>query len=60
MNVVPIVARLVQLRCATCNRGQEPSSRKAMEFFAAGHWFHAGNMLLVEIAVPTERSGLRG
>ena len=57
MNTVPLAGRLLQLRCATCNKVQEPSSRKAMELFAAGHWFHAGYTLLVEIAEPSELAG---
>jgi hypothetical protein len=54
MNTVPIIGKLLQLRCATCNKVQEPSSRKAMELFAADHWFHAGYTILVEIAKPAE------
>ncbi len=54
MKGVPISGRLLQLRCATCNKVQEPSSRKAMELFAAGHWFHAGYTLLIKIVEPGE------
>lgn len=54
MNTVPIAGRLLQLRCATCNQVQEPSSREAIELFARTHWFHSGYALLVEIAEPTE------
>jgi hypothetical protein len=56
MNTVPIAGRLLQLRCATCNKVQEPSSPKAIEVFALGHWFHSGYTLLVEIAEPPELS----
>ncbi len=54
MNSVPIAGRLLQLRCASCNKLQEPISPKAIELFAAAHWFHPGYTLLVEIAEPTE------
>ena len=57
MNTVPIVGKLLQLRCATCNKVQEPSSRKAIELFAASHWFHAGYTLLVDLAEPAELAG---
>ena len=57
MNTVPIAGRLLQLRCATCNKVQEPSLRKAMELFAAAHWFHAGYTPLVEITEPSELAG---
>jgi hypothetical protein len=57
MSTVPIVGRLLQLRCATCNKVQEPSSPKATEFFARAHWFHSGYTLLVEIAEPSELAG---
>ncbi len=52
MNRVRVAGQLVQLRCATCNKVQEPSSSKAIEFFARAHWFHAGYTLLIEIAEP--------
>lgn len=54
MKTVPIAGKLLQLRCATCNKLQEPSSRKAIELFARTHWFHAGYTLPVEIAEATE------
>ena len=57
VKTVPIAGRLLQLRCATCNKVQEPSSSKAIELFGAAHWFHAGYTLLVEIAEPSEISG---
>ena len=56
MSSIPISGRLLQLRCATCNKMQEPNSPKAIELFAAAHWFHAGYTLLVEIALPAELS----
>lgn len=40
-----------------CNVQQSPSSRKEMELFAAGHWFHTGYTLLVEITEPAELAG---
>ena len=52
MNTVPIAGRLLQLRCATCNKVQEPSSPKAIDLFASAHWLHSGYTLLVEIAEP--------
>ena len=54
MNAAPICGRLLQLRCATCNKVHDPSSREAIEFFARAHWFHAGYTLLIEIAKPRE------
>jgi hypothetical protein len=54
VNTVPIAGRLLQLRCATCNKVQEPSSRKAIGLFADAHWFHAGYTLLVDLAEPAE------
>jgi hypothetical protein len=51
---VPIAGRLLQLRCATCNKVQEPSSAKEIDSFARAHWFHSGYALLVEISEPTE------
>jgi hypothetical protein len=57
MNTVTVAGRLLQLRCATCNKVQDPSSRKAIELFAASHCFHSGYTLLVEIAEPAELAG---
>jgi hypothetical protein len=54
MNAVTITGRLLQLRCATCNKAIEPSSTTAIERFACAHWFHAGYTMLVEIAEPAE------
>ena len=57
MNTVPIAGTLWQIRCATCNKVQEPSSPKAIGLFASAHWFHSGYTLLVEIAEPSELAG---
>jgi hypothetical protein len=57
MNTVTVAGRLLQLRCATCNKVQEPSSRNAIDLFARAHWFHSGYTLLVEIAEPSELAG---
>jgi hypothetical protein len=54
MNSIPIAAKLLQLRCASCNKVQQPSSPAAIEFFHCAHWFHSGYTLLVEIAEPAE------
>ena len=54
MKTVPLTGRLLQLRCATCNKVQEPSSLREIKIFARAHWFHAGYTLLVEIAEPAE------
>jgi hypothetical protein len=57
MKTVPITGRLLQLRCAGCNKVQEPNSRRAIELFAQAHWFHSGYTLLVEITEPSELTG---
>jgi len=54
MNTVQIAGRLLQIRCATCNKAMEPSSFTAIERFARAHWFHSGYTLLIEIAEPAE------
>jgi len=50
--------RLLQLRCATCNKVQEPTSRDLTDLFVLTHWFHSGYSLLVDIADPQELSGM--
>ena len=54
MNSIPISGRLLQLRCATCNKVQEPSSRLAIECFSQSHWYHPGYTLVVKIGEPAE------
>jgi hypothetical protein len=57
MSTVPLAGRLLQLRCATCNKVQEPSSPKAIDHFARAHWRHWGYSLAVEITEPEELAG---
>ena len=49
-----IKGEIVTLRCATCNKVQQPTSSQAVRLFAREHWFHAGYTILVDISEPTE------
>jgi hypothetical protein len=47
-----IKGEILALRCATCNKVQEPSSSEAIRLFVRSHWFHSGYTLLVDVAEP--------
>lgn len=52
-----IKGEILFLRCATCNKVQEPTSTSAIRLFARVHWFHSGYAVLVDVIEPSELLG---
>jgi hypothetical protein len=59
VNTVPIAGKLLQLRCATCNKTATAEDVTLAESFVFEHSHHSGYSVLVEVREPKFLAGRR-